>query len=412
MMSDSHNNRRAMTTMLRWAAPALLCAAILLEAQNAPQITSATVSGLPARNIGSATMSGRIAAVAGVNQNGRITLFVGTASGGVWKSINGGTTFKPVFDRQSVQSIGAVAIDPSDSKNVWVGTGESWMRNSVSVGDGIYKSSDGGENWTNVGLKGSEHIAKILVDPKDGNRVLACSTGHAWNDSDAGGVFKTSDGGKTWKRVLAGANPSTGCGMLAASSMNPSTVYASMWDFRRQGWTFRSGGPGSGIYRSDDGGDHWTELTAANSKGLPAKPWGRTALAVARSKPQVVYAMIESKDSALFRSDDGGQSWKRLDASQYMIWRSFYFANLIVDPVNENKVFKTDLQLLLSVNGGTSFSNVANAHGDFHDVWIDPSNPNVILCRRRWRPVEQRGRRHALGAPDEPAGIAVLPRQH
>ena len=262
-MSDSHNNRRAMTTMLRWAAPALLCAAILLEAQNAPQITSATVSGLPARNIGSATMSGRIAAVAGVNQNGRITLFVGTASGGVWKSINGGTTFKPVFDRQSVQSIGAVAIDPSDSKNVWVGTGESWMRNSVSVGDGIYKSSDGGENWTNVGLKGSEHIAKILVDPKDGNRVLACSTGHAWNDSDAGGVFKTSDGGKTWKRVLAGANPSTGCGMLAASSMNPSTVYASMWDFRRQGWTFRSGGPGSGIYRSDDGGDHWTELTAA-----------------------------------------------------------------------------------------------------------------------------------------------------
>ena len=210
--------------------------------------------------------------------------------------------------------------------------------------------------------------------------MLACATGHAWNDSDAGGVFKTSDGGKTWTRVLAGANPSTGCGMLAASPKNPSTIYASMWDFRRQGWTFRSGGPGSGIYRSDDGGDHWTELTAANSKGLPAKPWGRIALAVAPSKPQVVYAMIESKDSALFRSDDGGQSWKRLDASQYMIWRPFYFANLIVDPVNENKVFKTDLQLLLSVNGGTSFSTVANAHGDFHDVWIDPSNPNVIYA--------------------------------
>ena len=142
--------------------------------------------------------------------------------------------------------------------------------------------------------------------------MLACATGHVWNDSDAGGVFKTSDGGKTWTRVLAGANPSTGCGMLAASPKNPSTIYASMWDFRRQGWTFRSGGPGSGIYRSDDGGDHWTELTAANSKGLPAKPWGRIALAVAPSKPQVVYAMIESKDSALFRSDDGGQSWKRL----------------------------------------------------------------------------------------------------
>ena len=164
----------------------------MLAAQNTPQISSATVSGLPARNIGSATMSGRIAAVAGVNQDGRITLFVGSASGGVWKSVNGGTTFKPVFDRQDVQSIGAVAIDPSNPKNVWVGTGESWMRNSVSVGDGIYKSTDGGEDWENVGLKGSEHISKILIDPKDGNRVLACATGHAWNDSDTGGVYRTT----------------------------------------------------------------------------------------------------------------------------------------------------------------------------------------------------------------------------
>ena len=366
-------------SLLRCAALGMLCASVTLVAQSAPQISSATVSGLPARNIGSATMSGRIAAVTGVNQDGRITLFVGSASGGVWKSVNGGTTFKPVFDRQDLQSIGALAIDPSNPKNVWVGTGEAWMRNSVSVGDGIYKSTDGGENWSNVGLRDSEHIAKILIDPKDGNHVLACATGHSWNDSDSGGVFKTSDGGKTWTRVLAGANASSGCGMLAASPKDP-VIYASMWDYRRQGWTFRSGGPGSGIYRSDDGGDHWTELTTANSKGLPAKPWGRIALAVAPSKPQVVYAMIESKSSALFRSDDGGQSWKQLDASQYMIWRPFYFANLIVDPVNENKIFKPDLLLLLSVNGGSSFSAVANAHGDFHDAWIDPSNPNVIYA--------------------------------
>jgi photosystem II stability/assembly factor-like uncharacterized protein len=379
-MNHTIRIRRAVASTLPWTALVLMAASALLRAQSAPQITSATVSGLPARNIGSATMSGRIAAVTGVDQDGRVTLFVGTASGGVWKSINGGTTFKPVFDRQSVQSIGAVALDPSNSKNVWVGTGESWMRNSVSVGDGIYRSVDGGENWENVGLKDSEHIAKIIVDSKNSSRVLACATGHAWNDSDSGGVFLTSDAGKTWTGVLAGANPSTGCGMLAASPMNPSTIYASMWDFRRQGWTFRSGGPGSGLYRSDDGGDHWTEITAASSKGLPVKPWGRIALAVAPSKPQVVYAMIESSDSALFRSDDGGQNWKRLDASQYMIWRAFYFANLIVDPGNENKVFKTDLQLLLSVNGGTSFSNVANAHGDFHDAWIDPANPNLIYA--------------------------------
>ena len=380
MMIDTQAIRWTTMNILRWAAVAPLCAVLVLVAQNAPQITSATVSGLPARNIGSATMSGRIAAVAGVNQDGRVTLFVGAAGGGVWKSVNGGTTFKPVFDRQKMQSVGAIAIDPSNPKNVWVGTGESWMRNSVSIGDGIYKSTDGGEDWTNLGLQGSEHISRILIDPKDGNRVLACATGHAWNDADTGGVFKTSDGGKTWAKVLAGANGSTGCGMLAASPKNPSTVYASMWDYRRQGWTFRSGGPGSGIYRSEDGGDHWTELTMANSKGLPAKPWGRIALAVAPSKPKVVYAMIESKDSALFRSDDGGQSWKQLDASQFMIWRPFYFANLVVDPANENKIFKPDLLLLLSVNGGASFSAVANAHGDFHDVWIDPSNPNLIYA--------------------------------
>ena len=379
-MNDSQMIRPALMTTFRWSALALFMIGATLAAQTAPQISSATVSGLPARNIGSAMMSGRIAAVTGVNESGRITLFVGSASGGVWKSINGGTTFKPVFDQQDVQSIGAIAIDPSNPKNVWVGTGESWMRNSVSVGDGIYKSTDGGEDWENVGLKGSEHISKILIDPKNSNRVLACATGHAFNDSDTGGVYGTADGGKTWTRLLAGANGSTGCGMLSASAKDPSTIYASMWDFRRQGWTFRSGGPGSGIYRSDDGGLHWTELTDTNTKGLPAKPWGRTAIAVAPGKPQTVFAMVEAKDSALFRSDDGGKTWKKLDASQYMIWRPFYFANLIVDPVNENKLFKPDLQLLLSVNGGTSFSSVANAHGDFHDVWIDPTNPNLIYA--------------------------------
>jgi photosystem II stability/assembly factor-like uncharacterized protein len=325
-------------------------------------------------------MSGRVAAIAAVSENGRLTLFAGAASGGVWKSVNGGTTFKPVFDRQPVQSIGAVAIDPSNSKIVWVGSGEAWTRNSVSIGDGIYKSTDGGENWSNMGLKDSEHIAKILVDPKDSNNVLACATGHIWNDNDERGVFKTSDGGKTWKKVLAGANGSTGCGMLAMSPQEPKTIFASMWDFRRQGWTFRSGGLGSGLFESTDGGEHWTEINEGNSKGLPEKPWGRIALAVAPSKPQVVYAMIESKKSALFRSDDGGKTWNRLDASMFMIWRPFYFANLIVDPKDENKVFKTDGPLLLSVNGGQSFSSVGSAaHGDFHDVWIDPNNTNTVF---------------------------------
>jgi photosystem II stability/assembly factor-like uncharacterized protein len=349
------------------------------SAQQAIKFDAATISGLPIRNIGSATMSGRVAAVDAIEKDGRITVFAGAASGGVWKSVNGGTTFKPVFDRESVQSIGAVTIDKSNPSIVWVGTGEAWTRNSVSIGDGIYKSTDGGENWTNMGLKDSEHIAKILVDRKDSNVVLACATGHLWNDNDERGVFKTSDGGKTWNKVLAGANGSTGCGMIARSPQEPNTVFASMWDFRRQGWTFRSGGPGSGLYKSTDGGEHWSELTNSNSKGLPEKPYGRIALAVAASKPQVVYAIIESKKSALFRSDDGGQNWKRLDSSQFVIWRPFYFANLIVDPKNEKKIFKPDGPLLLSVDGGESFSSVANAHGDFHDVWINPDNPNVVF---------------------------------
>src|SRR5579864_5677911 len=339
---------------------------------------SGTISGLSARNIGSAAMSGRVAAIDAVDEGGKVTVFVGAASGGVWKSLNGATTFKPVFYKQDVQSIGAVTIDPSNHKIVWVGTGESWARNSVSVGDGIYKSTDGGENWAFMGLKDSEHIARILVDPSDGNTVYACATGHLWDDNNERGVYKSSDGGQTWQRVLAGANTSTGCAMLSMSAKEPKTIYAAMWDFRRQGWTFRSGGPGSGLFKSTDGGQRWTELTPAGNQGLPEKPYGRIALAVAPSKPNVVYAMIECNKSALYRSNDGGNTWAREDASQYMIWRPFYFANLIVDPKDENKVFKVDLSLLLSVDGGRSFSPTANAHGDFHTVWIDPANTNLV----------------------------------
>ena len=361
---------------------AVLSCACLATAQSGYRFDAATVSGLPARNIGSATMSGRVAAVDAVEQDGRTTVFVGAASGGVWKSVNGGTTFKSVFDRESVQSIGAVTIDPSNPKTVWVGSGEAWVRNSVSIGDGVYKSTDGGENWTNVGLKDSEHIAKILVDPSDGNNVLVCAMGHLWNDNDERGVYKTTDGGKTWKKVLAGANGSSGCALLAMSRQEPKTIYAAMWDFRRQAWTFRSGGPGSGLFKSTDGGEHWSEVNDSNAKGLPPKPWGRVAVAVAPSKPQVVYANIEAeKGRGLYRSDDGGASWTKLDASNYMLWRPFYFGNLIVDPKDENKIFKPDGPLLLSPDGGKSFNVVSNAaHGDFHDVWIDPKNTNIVFA--------------------------------
>src|SRR5262252_120083 len=348
---------------------------------------SDTISGLGARNIGSAAMSGRVAAIAAVKENGRLTVYVGAASGGVWKSINGGTTFKPVFDKEAVQSVGAITIDPQSPKTVWVGTGEAWTHNSTSVGNGIYKSTDGGDSWHNMGLPNSERISRILVDPKESNTVYACVPGKLWSDSDDRGLYKTTDGGKTWDKILKGPNPSTGCSMISMSSQDSKVLFAGMWDFRRKGWTFRSGGEdptspsGSGFFKTTDGGATWQELDEKSAKGLPAKPWGRIAVAVAPAKPDVVYAMIESTRSALFRSDDGGKTWQEGDRSNWMVWRPFYFANLIIDPKNENKIYKPDLTLIMSEDGGKSFSGVGNgAHGDFHTVWVNPDNTDHLIA--------------------------------
>jgi photosystem II stability/assembly factor-like uncharacterized protein len=349
-------------------------------------VDSETISGLGARNIGSAAMSGRIAALDAVHEKDRLTVYIGAASGGVWKSVNGGTTYKPVFDKQSVQSIGAITIDPKNPKVIWVGSGEAWTRNSTSVGDGVYKSTDGGDNWTNLGLKDSERIAKILVDPTDTNTVYVCVPGKLWSDSDERGVYKTSDGGKSWSKVLKGSNLSTGCSMMSMDKANPKTLYAGLWDFRRKGWTFRSGGDGptapsgSGLWKSTDGGANWSEISS--STGLPSKPWGRVAVTVAPSNPNIVYAFIEAEPpkNGLYRSDDGGKTWQARDRSQNMIWRPFYFANLIVDPKNPDQVYKPDGGLIVSKDGGKSFTGIAGgAHGDFHDLWIDPTNTDRMI---------------------------------
>ncbi|HEX7841235.1 MAG TPA: hypothetical protein VF469_27340, partial [Kofleriaceae bacterium] len=343
-----------------------------------------TISGLGARNIGSATMSGRIAAVAATVIGGKTLLFVGAASGGVWKSQDGGTTFKPVFDRQPVQSIGAIAIDPSNPQNVWVGSGEAWTRNSVSIGNGIYKSTDGGETWTHMGLPESERIVRIVVHPKSSTVVYACVPGKLWSDSNDRGLYKTSDGGKTWDLVLKGANGSTGCSSVTMDPRNPEVLLAGMWDFRRKGWTFRSGGDGpnapsgSGMFRSADGGKTWTSI--ATSKGLPAAPWGRVEVVHAPSDGKIVYALIESKASALFRSTDGGATWEQRDTSQQMVWRPFYFARLVIDPTNPNRIFKPDLRLSVSEDGGKSFADTGGrAHGDWHDLWVEPGNPRHVI---------------------------------
>ena len=366
------------------------CLGAALAQTPGASIDSGAISGLGARNIGSAAMSGRISALAGYRDtSGKVVLFVGAASGGVWKSTDSATTFKPVFDDQPVQSIGAIALDPGNQKNVWVGTGEAWTRNSVSVGNGIYKSSDGGETWTFTGLPDSERIARIVVDPRSSDTVYACVAGKLWSDSAERGLYKTTDGGKSWQLILKGANLSTGCASVVMQPGSPNVLFAALWDFRRKGWTFRSGGDGpnapsgSGLYRSADGGRTWTELVPGDRTGLPPKPYGRIALAFAPSDPQTLYAFIESTDSGLLISHDGGARWERGDKSQWMVWRPFYFANLIVDPKDPRRVFKTDGALILSEDGGKSFTTVGGfkgAHGDVHDVFVDPGDSQHVFA--------------------------------
>jgi photosystem II stability/assembly factor-like uncharacterized protein len=378
---------RARTGELAAIAGLALLAMTAAFAETPPRLDPGVISGLGIRNIGSAAMSGRIAALGAAHRkDGSIVLYVGAASGGVWKSTDGGTTFTPKFDKQKVQSIGAIALDPKDPDTIWVGTGEPWTRNSVSIGDGIYRSRDGGETWTNMGLPQSERIVKILVHPEDSSVVYACVTGKLWSDSDERGVYKSKDGGASWSLVLKGANASTGCGSMSMDPKHPDTLFASLWDFRRKGWTFRSGGANadavsaSGLYRTVDGGAHWTEIAEPTNKGLPAKPYGRIAVAIAPSDASVVYAFVESVKSALYRSSDGGATWERRDDSQQMVWRPFYFANLIVDPTNPDRLFKPDGDLIQSLDGGKTFSSAGGgAHGDFHDVWIDPADPRQVI---------------------------------
>jgi photosystem II stability/assembly factor-like uncharacterized protein len=344
------------------------------------KIDAETFGGLEARSIGPAAMGGRIAALDAVPGD-RLTIYVGAAGGGVWKSADGGVRFKPIFDKHT-QSIGAVTVDPNNPKVLWVGTGESWIRNTVSVGDGVYKSTDGGDNWQRMGLPESEHIARIVVHPKNGDNVFVCATGHAFDDHPERGVFRTKDGGKNWEKVLS-VGPDTGCADLAMDPGNPQILYAGMWEFRRKPYFFTSGGAKSGFYKSTDGGSTWTPL----KKGPPTGDMGRIAIAVSPAKTSVVYATIESKDTSLYRSLDQGGTWTRMSDASAVAGRPFYFSRLVADPNNVDRVYKCGFSLSVSDDGGKTWSGVGegggffgpNYHGDIHAVWVNPKNSEQLV---------------------------------
>ncbi|TSA33071.1 MAG: glycosyl hydrolase [Porphyromonadaceae bacterium] len=339
------------------------------------QVTDATFGDIQGRQIGPAKMSGRISSITAENKDPNI-VWVSAAGGGVWKSLNQGTTFKPVFEDYS-QSIGTITIDQNHPDTVWVGTGEVWVRNSVSVGTGIYRTINGGEKWELKGLEKSERIGRILIDPSNPDIVYAAVLGALWGDSEDRGVYKTTDGGKTWTKLLY-VNPSTGCADMVMDPQNPSLIYASMWDFRRQAYTFRSGGPGSALYKSTDGGATWNKI----HNGFPNETLGRIAVAISPVAPHYLYALVESDKSALYRSSNQGSSWEKMSDQIMAGDRPFYYSLLVPDPVDSERIYKPGTTLWVSSNGGKIFQNPSVSggayHSDTHALWISPKDNRLI----------------------------------
>ncbi|HHS12418.1 MAG TPA: glycosyl hydrolase [bacterium] len=355
-----------------------LCGFIAMAAAQQPavKIDSNTFGEIKARSIGPAVMSGRVTDIDVVLKDINI-LYVGAANGGVWKSIDGGNQFKPVFD-DHIMPIGCLTIDQNHPDTVWVGTGECNTRNSISPGAGIYRTTDGGSHWECMGLEDTEHIADILIDPGNSNVVYVAALGHLWNTNEDRGVYKTTDGGKSWERILY-VDAMTGCSDLAMDPQEPEIIYAAMWQVRRWPYFFKSGGPGSGLYRTRDGGKNWEKLT----NDLPEGELGRIAVEVAPARPSVVYATVEAGEgqTALYRSDDFGDSWEKMNDSGTVNYRPFYFSLLVADPQDYNRIYKTAYLLQASGDAGKSFTALGNSvHPDHHALWINPENTKHLIC--------------------------------
>ena len=342
------------------------------------QVDPSRLAGMQARSIGPAGMSGRVASIDAVVADPR-TIYVGSATGGVWKSVDGGLAWKPVFDEQPTSSIGAVAIFQPNPDIVWVGTGEGNPRNSAGVGNGIYKSVDGGRTWSHLGLERSERIHRVVLHPTDPDIAYLAALGPTWSDGEERGVYKTTDGGRTWQRVLF-VDQRTGAADLVMDPSNPNKLFAAMWQHRRWPWFFESGGPGSGLYVTYDGGEHWTRRTQED--GLPPGELGRIGLAVAHNDPNVVYALVEATESALLRSDDGGHSWRTVNDERGIAPRPFYYADLRVDPQNENRLYSIHGRCTVSEDAGKTFTAVVQSgiiHGDVHELWIHPDDSRTLI---------------------------------
>ena len=354
-------------------AVALVVAAPLAQQQKEDSAAPKEFKALKYRLIGPGA-GGRVSRVAGVPGDPS-TAYAATASGGVWKTTDGGTTWKPVFDEQPISSIGSIAVSPSQPNIVYVGSGEANIRGNVAAGNGIYKSTDAGKTWTHV-WKQEGQIGTMAVHPANPDVAFAAVLGHAFGPNAERGVYRTRDGGKTWQQVLQ-KDADTGASDVAIDPSNPGIVFAGLWQARRRPWEMTSGGPGSGLYVSRDGGDSWKQLTG---NGLPEGAWGKVGVAIAPSDSRRVYALIEAEKGGLFRSDDGGESWTLASGSRQIRQRAWYYTTLTVSPQNPDEIWFPQVPLLKTIDGGKTITEVKGPHhGDHHDIWIDPKNPKRVI---------------------------------
>ena len=355
---------------------------IIATSLSAQDFSTDILKDMKPRNIGPGGMSGRVTAIDVVTKNPEI-IYVGTASGGLWKSESGGVKWKPIFEKEATASIGAIAIQQSNPSVIWLGTGEGNPRNSLNGGYGVYRSLDAGKNWDLMGLENTRHIHRIIIDPTNPNIIYIGAIGSPWGEHEERGVYKTKDGGKTWNKILYATNK-TGVGDMVMDPSNPNKLIVALWEHKRDPWFFNSGGEGSGVFITHNGGETWEERT--DKDGLPKGNLGRIGLAIAKNKPNIVYALIEAKKNALYKSEDGGFTFKKINDKSDIGNRPFYYSDIFVDPQNENRVYSVFTYVNVSEDGGENFSQLMPAYGvdngihpDHHAWWIHPDNGNFMI---------------------------------